>query len=56
MTSEKRVEIIVMADVKGRFFYAFGCLKRQCSVISMRHYKTRAGAKRAAEEILRRLS
>ena len=56
MTEKERVDIIVMADVKGRFFFAFGCRKLPCSVIGTRHYKTRAGAKRGAEAILRRLT
>ncbi len=55
-TQTGRAEVVVVQDINGKFFFAFGCWKRRCSVVGMRHYKTKAAAKRAAQFILRRLA
>lgn len=56
LPSDKRTEVMILKDVNGCYYYAFGCPRRHCAVIGHRHYKTQIGAQRAALAVLKRLN
>lgn len=53
MSKRKAVQITVIEDRDGRFFFAFGLTGGiHCTVVSHRHYKTKPNAERAARALL----